>query len=81
MTNQEFLGEFLALPTEAQTEVLRLIAFLKQKYQQEGSASPSPNIDLENEPFLGIWRDHEDLENSSNWVRNLRENEWSKAHD
>lgn len=30
MTNQEFLGEFLSLPTEAQNQVVSLIAYLKQ---------------------------------------------------
>jgi hypothetical protein len=32
MANQEFLGEFLSLPTEAQNQVVSLIAYLKQKY-------------------------------------------------
>lgn len=81
MTNQELLREFFALPREAQTEVLRLIAFLKQKHQQEESNPPSSNIDLKNDPFLGMWRDRQDLDDSSAWVRNLRENEWSKTHD
>jgi len=81
MTNQEFLGEFFALPSEAQTEVLRLIAFLKQKHQQEESTPPSSDTDLKNDPLLGMWREREDLSNSSTWVRNLRKNEWSEARD
>jgi len=62
MTNQELLGEFLELPPEAQTEVLRLIAFLKQKHQQEESTSTLPNADLKNDPFMGMWRDRQDLD-------------------
>jgi len=81
MTNQELLGEFLELPPEAQTEVLRLIAFLKQKNQQEEATSALPNADLKNDPFMGMWCDRPDLDDSSTWVRNLRENEWSKTHD
>jgi len=79
MTNQEFLSEFSSLPTEAQTQVVSLIAFLKQKYTYSEPLSPSSNVDLMNDPFVGMWRDRQDLD-STTWVRNLRESEWSKSH-
>jgi hypothetical protein len=75
MTNQEFLGEFLSLPAEAQSQVVSLIAFLKQKYIYAESISSSVNVDLMNDPFIGMWRDRQDLD-STTWVRNLRKNEW-----
>jgi hypothetical protein len=75
MTNQEFLGEFLSLPAEAQSQVVSLIAFLKQKYIYDEPVSSSVNVDLMNDPFIGMWRDRQDL-GSTTWVRNLRENEW-----
>jgi hypothetical protein len=31
---------------------------------------------LENEPFVGMWQDREDLADSSQWVRQLRQGEW-----
>jgi len=77
MTNQEILGEFLSLPTEAQSQVVSLINFLKQKYIY--SEPPSQNVDLMNDPFIGMWRDRQDL-SSTTWVRHLRETEWSKPH-
>ncbi|MBK1987144.1 hypothetical protein A0J48_006265 [Sphaerospermopsis aphanizomenoides BCCUSP55] len=80
MTNQEFLGEFLSLPTEAQNQVVSLIAYLKQKYTYTESISVSPDVDLNNDGFIGMWQDRQDL-GSANWVRNLRETEWSKTHD
>ena len=79
MTNQEILDEFLSLPTEAQNQVVSLIVFLKQKYIYSEPASPSLNVDLINDSFIGMWRDRQDLD-SANWVRNLRETEWTKAH-
>ncbi len=79
MTNQEILGEFLSLPAEAQSEVVSLITFLKQKYLDSEPMSASSNVDLMNDPFIGMWRDRQDL-GSTNWVRNLRENEWSKTN-
>ena len=79
MTTQEILGEFLSLPAEAQSEVVSLITFLKRKYLDSEPMSASSNVDLMNDPFIGMWRDRQDL-GSTNWVRNLRENEWSKTN-
>ena len=33
---------------------------------------------LEQEGFVGMWRGREDFEDSSAWVRGLREREWAK---
>jgi hypothetical protein len=79
MTNQEILGEFLSLPAEAQSQVVSLIAFLKQKYIYSEPLSVSSNDDFMSDPFIGMWRDRQDL-GSTTWVRNLRESEWSKTH-
>lgn len=79
MTDQEVLKEFLSLPADAQSQVISLIAFLKQKSTHTEPPSPSLNVDLVNDPFIGMWRDRQDL-GSTTWVRNLRENEWSKSH-
>ncbi|ACK67978.1 hypothetical protein PCC8801_4040 [Rippkaea orientalis PCC 8801] len=78
MTNQEILGKFLSLPAEAQIQVVNLIVFLKQKHLYSEPQSGSPNIDLMNDPFIGMWRDREDL-SSTTWLRNLRETEWLKT--
>ncbi|VXD21823.1 conserved hypothetical protein [Planktothrix serta PCC 8927] len=32
---------------------------------------------LKKEPFIGMWSDKKDMENSSKWVKNIREKEWS----
>lgn len=31
---------------------------------------------MENEPFVGMWQDREDLKDSSEWVRQHRHSEW-----
>ena len=33
---------------------------------------------LEDEPFVGIWKDRENMEDSSQWVRIHRQQEWLK---
>ena len=32
---------------------------------------------LETEPFVGMWRDRDDLKDSTAWVRGVRETHWS----
>ncbi|MFN5513392.1 MAG: hypothetical protein ACK5CA_01205 [Cyanobacteriota bacterium] len=80
MTHQDILDEFLSLPAEAQSQVVSLIALLKQKYLCSEPESPSPNSDLTNDPFVGMWKDRQDL-GSRTWVRTLRETEWSKTYE
>ncbi|HBQ98165.1 MAG TPA: hypothetical protein DD761_06495 [Cyanobacteria bacterium UBA11691] len=80
MQNQEFLSEFLALPPEAQTQVIGLIESLKEKYKDAESTSSSLNTDLMDDEFIGMWRDRQELRSSS-LLKNLRENEWSETHE
>ncbi|BAZ06303.1 hypothetical protein [Calothrix sp. NIES-3974] len=80
MTHQELFSEFLSLPAEAQSQVARLITFFKQKYTYGEPLSSGLNTDLVNNEFIGMWRDRQDLD-STIWVRNIRESEWSKSHD
>lgn len=44
-------------------------------------ASESPDFDLINDSFIGMWSDRQDLADSTAWVRGVRENEWSQLHD
>ena len=37
-----------------------------------------PNqVELQNEPFVGMWQDREDMQDSTEWVKNLRSREWN----
>ncbi|MEH2292381.1 hypothetical protein [Nostoc sp.] len=81
MTQQELFNEFLSLPTEAQRQVIDFIGFLRQKYAAVEPASQSPDFDLINDNFIGMWSDRQDLADSTAWVHGVRENEWSKSDD
>ena len=77
MTHEEILRELALLPPEGQRQVADFIALLRERYAR----SQSPNSvtpDLAQDGFIGIWRDREDMQDSSAWVRNLREREWVK---
>ncbi|MBE9005654.1 hypothetical protein IQ259_11500 [Fortiea sp. LEGE XX443] len=81
MTQQELLNEFLSLPVEAQRQVIDFIAFLRQRYKAVEATSESPDSDLVNNSFIGMWRDRQDLADSNAWVRSVRDSEWSKSND
>ena len=77
MTYEEILREFASLPPEGQKEAADFIAALRDRYLRSRPAQP-PGDDLSSLPFVGMWRDHEEMRDSTAWVRNLRESEWAK---
>ncbi len=78
MTHEEILREIVSLPPEGQRQVADFIAFLHERYDRSHSIEKSKIIDLDQESFIGMWRDREDVQDSSAWVRNNREREWVK---
>jgi hypothetical protein len=76
MTKEEILREINSLPVEAQRQIEDFVAFLRERYKNS-PPKYTPVSDLESEAFVGMWRDREDMKDSSAWVRNVRETHWS----
>jgi len=75
MTDKEILREINSLPPEAMRQLEDFISFLRERYgNSEPKTTPAP--DLESEAFVGMWRDREDMRDSSAWVRNIRKSHW-----
>jgi len=51
----------------------------KTRSKKIRAAKKSNQVSLADEPFIGMWRDREDMQDSSAWVRGIREREWVKA--
>ena len=77
MTNEEILREINSLPPEAQRQLEDFISFLRERYK-EAQPKSAPASDLESEAFVGMWRDREDMRDSSAWVRNVRQSHWGQ---
>ena len=71
--------EFTSLPPEYQQQVADFIAFLRHRYEQLRPVKKDEHLTLAEEPFIGIWRDQDDMADSSVWVQKLRRQEWTKA--
>lgn len=77
MTDEEILREINSLPPEAQRQLEDFLSFLRERYRSS-QPKTAPTSDLESEAFVGMWRDREDMRDSSGWVRNTRQSHWGK---
>jgi len=67
--------EIANLPPEAQRQVMDFIAFLRDRYAP-GRLRKAKQLKLDDEPFVGMWQDRDDLKDSTRWVRETRAREW-----
>jgi hypothetical protein len=74
MTSEEMLKEIASLPAEARREIEDFVAFLRSRYARSTAKNRGP---LEDEEFIGIWADREDMADSTKWVREIREKHWA----
>ncbi len=68
-------SEFSTLLLDAQYQVIEFMTFLHTRYAPEESAKlKTPN--LRDEPFVGLWKDRKEMQDSTVYVRKLRQQEW-----
>ena len=75
MATPRIVQDIASLPPEAQKQVSDFVALLKTRY----AITPHKKIKrgkLEDEPFIGMWKDRADMRDSTQWVRELRKREW-----
>lgn len=75
MEYQDIWQQFTTLPPDAQALVADFIASLKQRYNHSHSPQPKQN-DWKSDPFIGLWQDRKDIQDSTQWVRSTRSSEW-----
>lgn len=78
MKHKTVWQQFAALPSEVQQQVVDFIAFLRSRHVPSRPRKTTKKTKLVEEAFIGMWRNREDLQDSSAWVRNLRDREWGK---
>jgi hypothetical protein len=76
MLQNEIINEIEKLPPEAQQQVKDYILFLQSRYKTSPPLNREKTRKLADEPFIGIWKDREDMKDSRTWVRNIRKSEW-----
>jgi hypothetical protein len=71
------------LPEEAQYLLIDFIQILRKRYPDVINEKPIQEdplqnkiLDLEDQPFVGMWRDRPETQDSTQWLRNLRKQQW-----
>jgi len=78
MADKDFNVKFESLPLEAQRQVLSFIDFLQQKYLFTQKKIRKGKSVSAGKKFVGMWKDREDLKDSSLWIRSLRKRDWEE---
>lgn len=79
MKTASIAQEIASLPPEAQKQVIDFVAFLKMRYPTWQIIKRTERTQLADEPFIGMWREREDMQDSTAWVRDLRRREWERS--
>jgi len=79
MSEKELIKRIKKLPSEAQQEAADFVEYLSKKYiQQPIDSSSSKKKSILESSFRGMWKDREDMQDSTKWVRELRKSRWAK---
>ena len=70
--------DFTTLPIDAQQQVADLIASLQRHAPIPPEKMPAKTPPLEREPFIGMWSDRTDMQDSTAWVHDQRKREWTR---
>ncbi|GAK60192.1 hypothetical protein U27_00083 [Candidatus Vecturithrix granuli] len=76
MEKEQVWLEFSTLPLDAQYQVLEFMLFLHARYTLQRETAEAQKTKLSDEPFVGIWKDREEMRDSGIYVRTLRQQEW-----
>ena len=76
MKQDKIWRDFSTLPPELQNQVADFIAFLQTRYTPAHPSQSTRRPRLAKENFIGIWRNRKDMDDSTAWVRNMRQREW-----
>ena len=79
MESTRIIREIESLPPEAQKLVVDFVAFLKTRCLVDPHAKNAKPSRLTDEPFIGMWKGREEMQDSAEWVQSLRRREWERS--
>ena len=74
MEPDKIYNDIRSLSPAARRQVADFVSFLKARSKKSRKAAK--RIDLIEDPFVGIWADRKDMNDSCEWVRKIRNAEW-----
>jgi len=76
MSTEILINKFESLTKMEKKQVLDFIEFLKSKNILKKRRRRTSVAKLEDEKFIGIWQNRDDMKDSTNWVKNIRTKDW-----
>lgn len=64
------------LPPEAKKQAQDFVDYLYERYVKGEKSQKSNSKSIVESSFFGIWKDREEMEDSSEWVRDVRKSQW-----
>jgi hypothetical protein len=74
---EQIQKDIASLPEDAQQIVVYFVRFLKQYYKTRPTQL-TKSFSLENQPFVGMWQDRSEMQDSTVWVRQIRQQQWRR---
>jgi hypothetical protein len=66
------------LPPAAKKQAQDYVDFLYEKYVK-ADANESAKKSIIEDSFFGMWKDREDMQDSTAWVREIRKSQWPNS--
>lgn len=72
MSEKELIKQYQELPSGAKREAADFVEFLYDRYVGRNKEDKKTRKPISESSFRGIWKDREDMKDSTQWVRNIR---------
>lgn len=72
---EQLKKDIAALPEADQQLVSEFVAMLKNRHGMTKTARIR-SLNLENEPFVGMWKDRPEMQDSTAWIKQVRREHW-----
>ena len=79
MSEKELIKQIQELPSDAQKEAADFVKFLYDRHVARKKEAKKTLKPISESSFRGIWKDREDMKDSTQWVRNIRKSHWTRV--
>ncbi|MDZ7808120.1 MAG: DUF2281 domain-containing protein [Gracilimonas sp.] len=76
MSESKVSNKIKKLPPEAKKQAQDYVDFLYERYVKDETKKSAKKSVLESS-FFGMWKDRDEMQDSTAWVRKVRKSQWS----
>lgn len=72
--------DYAALPEDARRLAADFLALLRRAVPAPPKRRPERRVPFREDPAFGMWKDRSEMEDSTEYIRQLRRREWREPH-